>query len=185
MEETITMSELNDFIFCPVSIYFHGLYANLNTMLYHTEYQIKGKQAHSTITESNYSTSKNILQNTDIYTSKYNIVGKLDLYDIDKGIIIERKNKINKIYDGHIYQVYAQYFGLTELGYKVNTIKIHSLSDNKVYNIALPSDNEEFFNKFLNVLEDIRTFNTEEFIPENKSKCEKCIYSNLCDRSLV
>lgn len=41
MDESILITELNDFIFCPVSIYFHRLYGNMDTMLYQTEAQIR------------------------------------------------------------------------------------------------------------------------------------------------
>ena len=137
MEETITMSELNDFIFCPASIYFHGLYGSLEPIIYQSKYQIRGTAAHKTITNNTYTTSKNILQNIYVYTSKHNILGKIDLFDIEKSTIIERKYKINQLYDGQVFQVYAQYFGLLELGYDVKKIKIHSLSDNKIYLIEL------------------------------------------------
>ena len=71
MEEIILISYLNDFIFCPVSIYFHKLYGNLEQTLYQREYQINGKLAHRTIDEKKYSTSAKILQGIDVYTEKY------------------------------------------------------------------------------------------------------------------
>lgn len=49
MEETIIISYLNDFIFCPVSIYFHKLYGNRDKMLYQSEYQLNGTDAHKKI----------------------------------------------------------------------------------------------------------------------------------------
>lgn len=185
MEETITMSELNDFIFCPASIYFHGLYGSIDTLLYQSEYQINGTNAHKTITNNVYTTSKKILQNTYVYTSKYNIIGKIDIFDIENKTIIERKNKILEIYDGYIFQVYAQYFGLKELGYDVEKIKMHSHQDNKIYKILLPTESKENFENFERVLKDIKNFNLKTFEQDNKKKCQQCIYSNLCDRSLI
>lgn len=185
MEETITMSELNDFIFCPASIYFHGLYGSLEPIIYQSKYQIRGTGAHKTITNNTYTTSKNILQNIYVYTSKHNILGKIDLFDIEKSTIIERKYKINELYDGQVFQVYAQFFGLLELGYEVKKIKIHSLSDNKTYLIELPKDDNLLYQKFISTLEQIKSFDLNTFVQTNKRKCEKCIYSNLCDRSLI
>ena len=49
MEETILISYLNDFIFCPISIYFHKLYGKLNKTLYQSEDQINGTNAHKAI----------------------------------------------------------------------------------------------------------------------------------------
>lgn len=34
MEDYIKITQLNDFIFCPVSIYFHNLYEDSEPMLY-------------------------------------------------------------------------------------------------------------------------------------------------------
>ena len=45
MEETILISYLNDFIFCPISIYFHKLYGGLKKELYQTTYQTEGTNA--------------------------------------------------------------------------------------------------------------------------------------------
>lgn len=100
MEETIIISYLNDLIFCPISIYFHKLYGNLDRNLYQTEYQINGTNAHKAVDNKTYSTSKNILQGIDIYSQKYGIEGKIDIFNINKGELVERKNKIKQIYDG-------------------------------------------------------------------------------------
>ena len=99
MEETILISYLNDFIFCPISIYFHKLYGNVEKELYQREYQINGTNAHKTIDNHTYSSKKSILQGIDVYTEKYDILGKIDIFDIDTGILTERKNKIKTIYD--------------------------------------------------------------------------------------
>lgn len=107
MEETIIISYLNDFIFCPISIYFHKLYGNLDRNLYQTEYQINGTNAHKAVDNKTYSTSKNILQGIDIYSQKYGIEGKIDIFNINKGELVERKNKIKQIYDGYVFQIYA------------------------------------------------------------------------------
>lgn len=51
MEETILISYLNDFIYCPISIYFHKLYGNREKLLYQREKQLDGIRAHKTIEE--------------------------------------------------------------------------------------------------------------------------------------
>jgi hypothetical protein len=42
MENYIKLSTLNDFIFCPKSIYYHNLYENYEKKLYQEESQIAG-----------------------------------------------------------------------------------------------------------------------------------------------
>lgn len=185
MEEIILMSYLNDFIYCPVSIYFHKLYGTVETSLYQRDYQINGTFAHKSIDNHTYSTKDKILQGIDVFTEKYGILGKIDVFDIEKGILTERKNKISEIYDGFVFQLYAQYFALKEMGYNVKTIRLHSIQDNKNYNIELPEKNTEKLNKFEKLIKDIREFNIENFEQVNVKKCEKCIYEPSCDRSLL
>lgn len=127
MESYITLSFLNDFIFCPRSIYFHQLYGNFHDALYKQTPQYKGNAAHETIDRQSYSTSEFILQGREVYCSQFNICGKIDVFDVKKGRLTERKREIKTIYDGYIFQVYAQCFGLREMGYEVNEIVIHDL----------------------------------------------------------
>ena len=47
MEDIILITELNDFIFCPASIYFHHLYGSRDPVLFQSEAQIKGTKAHA------------------------------------------------------------------------------------------------------------------------------------------
>lgn len=185
MEEIILISYLNDFIFCPISIYFHKLYGNLEQTLYQRDYQINGKSAHKTIDDKTYSTSANILQGIDVYTEEYGILGKIDIFNIKEGILTERKKKIVEIYDGYIFQIYAQYYALKEMGYDVKQIRLHSLEDNKTYNIELPEKDIEMKNKFIKLIKDMREFTFENFKQTNRKKCEKCIYEPSCDRSLL
>ncbi|HMT00918.1 MAG TPA: type V CRISPR-associated protein Cas4 [Candidatus Absconditabacterales bacterium] len=180
MENYIRISNLNDFIFCPKSIYFHELYQKYDEQIYKDTPQVAGTQAHEAIDLKKYSTSKNILQSLSVYSEKYNIAGKIDLYDADKQLLIERKKKISKIYDGYRYQVYAQYFCLQEMGYPVCEIKIHSLVDNKSYDIPIPNEQETA--EFENLLEKYRKFNlSDPKFAQNPEKCKMCIYNQLCD----
>jgi len=43
MEDYIQITKLNDFIFCPYSIYFHSIYQNYNERVYHGSAQVAGK----------------------------------------------------------------------------------------------------------------------------------------------
>lgn len=78
METYIPISFLNDFIFCPRSIYFHQLYGRTNENIYHTTAQSEGKMAHKSIDNKTYTTSKKVLQTIEIYSSRFGLGGKID-----------------------------------------------------------------------------------------------------------
>ncbi|MDD5795530.1 MAG: type V CRISPR-associated protein Cas4 [Oscillospiraceae bacterium] len=184
MSETpITISNLNDYIFCPASIYFHSLDYYTDTLTYQDSYQINGTAAHNAVDSSTYSDNKNILQSISVYSERYNLFGKIDLFDTDNHILTERKKKVNKIYEGYIFQVYAQYFGLTEMGYRVHKIRIYSMDDNKMYPIALPGENPDMLKKFEVLIKNMNKFELETFTQENIKKCSHCIYESLCSFS--
>ncbi len=183
MEQPLNITALNDFVFCPVSIYFHGLYGSMEKMLYQTSAQTQGAEAHRSIDRKTYSTSTDILQGIDVYCEKYYLIGKIDLFYQSSGILIERKKKVKQIYDGYIWQLYAQYFCLSEMGYMVNKLRIHSLDDNKTYEVPLPEEKPDLRRRFEKCIEEIQSFDMTTFIQTNAKKCTHCIYEPYCDRS--
>lgn len=185
MDDCIIISNLNDFIFCPASIYFHKLYGGQDTITYQNSYQINGTSSHETVDKGTYSARKNIITALEVYSEKYNLVGKIDIYDADLKILTERKRQIKTIYDGYIYQIYAQYFALCEMGYEVKKLRFYSMIDNKAYPVKLPSDNLEMLHKFEKTINDIKYFDMDNFCQENIEKCRKCIYEPACDRGLL
>ena len=184
MEEPIAISKLNDFIFCPISIYFHNLFYGVERSMYQSEYQINGTAAHSTIDNGGYSTSLDVLQAIPVYSEKYNLYGKIDIYNKKTRVLVERKKKIKKIYDGYIFQIYGQYFALCEMGYNVSRLELYSMDDNTTHLIPLPKESSDMYKKFIDLLESIRSFELDNFVQNNIEKCQKCIYSTLCDRTL-
>lgn len=185
MEGYILISYLNDFVFCPISIYYHQLYGELSTRIYHDLPQIEGKFVHEAIDEKKYSTKKNILQGIEIFSEKYNLCGKIDIFDVDNGLLTERKKHISKIYDGYIFQLYAQFFCLSEMDYVVKNMRFYSSDNNKVFPVELPEENTEMYSKFVKTIEEINCFDISSYNPSNIGKCQRCIYENLCDRSLI
>jgi CRISPR-associated exonuclease Cas4 len=185
MEPYIPISFLNDFIFCPRSIYFHQVHGSLSQSMYHSKPQVAGLAVHESIDKGSYTTSENVLVGMDLYSEKYGLQGKIDIFFIDTGLLLERKNKIAKIYDGYVFQVYAHYFALQELGYEVKEIKIHDRTHNKSFPIPLPQEDHVMFNKFEKTIQELKDFdlNNSNFYP-NIEKCRNCIYSHLCDYSL-
>lgn len=92
-ENPIAITNLNDFIFCPVSIYFHSLDCDTEKMTYQNSDQLNGTAVHTTVDSGTYSSKKSMLQSITVYSEKYNLSGKIDLYDSKKFQLIERKKK--------------------------------------------------------------------------------------------
>lgn len=179
MDNLIQISKINDFVFCPYSLFVHSVYEGFLQNVYHDLPQTRGKIAHESIEKSKYSDLKRYLQNISVYSEKFGLVGKIDIYDQKEKALIERKYKINKIYDGHIYQLWGELFAMREADYLVKKLYIHSLSDNKRYAVDLPDEKGE--KKFTELLLEMRGFDVSKckFKP-NKKKCDNCIYRELC-----
>lgn len=60
-EQPLAISQLNDFIFCPVSIFFHSLETKENIMV-QDSFQLNGTNAHKHSDSAAYSTEKSVLQ---------------------------------------------------------------------------------------------------------------------------
>jgi len=178
MEEYIQISKLNDFVFCPYSLYLHSIYDQFSQKIYHSVFQTRGKLAHSSIDSKKYTTSKKLLQGIGIYSEKLGLAGKIDLFDLESGYLIERKYKVKKIFDGYRFQLYAQMYCLQEMGYAVKKLYIHSLSDNSRYEVKMPDKTEE--HKFKLLVKEIKEYIPGRNIIKSKNKCDNCIYRNLC-----
>lgn len=182
MESYLQITYLNDFIFCPLSIYYHELYGQQEPLLYKDSPQINGTAAHESIDSATYSTHKDVLQGVDVFSTQLNLCGKIDTFDIAKGVLTERKKHIQHLYDGYVFQLYAQYYCLYEVGYDVNKLRFWSKDDNKVFPVPLPDENLELKEKFFHVIHQVRIFDPATFVPTNASKCSHCIYNPFCDR---
>lgn len=176
---------LNDYVFCPVSIYFHNLYGDKNRISYQDTQQINGTAAHKTVDNGTYSTKASVLCGETVFCEKYNLIGKIDMFNISTGELCERKKHIFDIYDGFVFQLYGQCFSLREMGYTVKKLVLRSIDDNKSYPVRLPEDNAEMLRKFEHTLNGLNSFNLTSFVQTNQKKCERCIYEPLCGSSLL
>ena len=80
---------------------------------------------------------------------------------------------------GYRFQLYAQYFALTEMGYPVERLVLCSLEDNKRYEVDLPVG--DALEEFETTLHHMRAFDIREApLEENLKKCAHCIYQSLC-----
>ena len=69
MENPFSVSLLNDFVFCPASIYFHMVDAATDKIFYESKEQQDGSALHEKTDSGQYSDRKNVLQGivADIY----------------------------------------------------------------------------------------------------------------------
>ncbi|NLH92474.1 MAG: type V CRISPR-associated protein Cas4 [Atopobium sp.] len=174
------ISNINDFIFCPVSIYFHNLYYELDKSTYQSTKQTQGTAVHESIDSKHNSTGKKTLYAIDIYSEKYGLEGKIDSYLVDCCELTERKKKIVTIYDGYVFQLFAEYYCMTEMGYPVKQLSLYSYDDNKKYTCRLPDDQPEMKKKFIDTLNEMRAFQMDLFKQANTAKCRRCIYEPAC-----
>lgn len=174
------VSYLNDFIFCPYSVYLHQIYDKNNETIYSAKPQKTGKYAHDKEELINVSDT-NIIKNKWIVSLKLGVYGKIDRYCIFDKTLIEGKYDVKKIYRGYFYQIWCYYFGMTEMGYTIHKLYIESLKDRDLYPIALPGIDE--FNELQSHIKKIAWYDFEQDITPNIEKCIRCIYASLCDKT--
>ena len=69
MDDYIPLSTLNDFIFCPYSIYLHSVYMESDGDLYKAAPQTKGTLAHQGVDEKKGSTRKSDIMSLPVAMS--------------------------------------------------------------------------------------------------------------------
>ena len=180
-EDYISISTLNDFIFCPYSIYLHNVYMETDEGVYHAIPQTRGRIAHETVDEKRASNRADELHSLTVISHAYGLIGKIDVYRGREKKLIERKYQMRNIYQGQIYQLWAQYICLVEMGYEVDTIAFYEISTNKMIYVDLPSEAQlSQFRQFITVY---RNYDPSVPIRTNRNKCKHCIYSSLCDKT--
>ena len=183
MQDYIPISTLNDFIFCPYSICLHNVYMEMDEMMYHAAPQTRGKIAHEPTDKKTSSNKADVLLSLPVYSERYHLMGKIDVYRLKDKKLIERKYNLKKIYQGQIFQLWAQMFCLMEMGYDVESIAFYEMSTNKMIPIDLPNDAEKkMFQDFIN---EFNNYDPSRPIYVNPNKCMHCIYCNICDKTNI
>lgn len=149
--------------------------------LFHATPQVRGKLEHESVDKKTASTRKNDLMNLPVFSEKYGLVGKIDIYKGDQQHLIEKKYQLKNIYQGQIYQLWAQMFCLEEMGYSVKRLSLYETSTNKSIPIELPNEND--VRKFAEFIEKYHHYSPDEPIDVNVNKCRHCIYCSLCDKT--
>jgi CRISPR-associated exonuclease Cas4 len=148
--------------------------------LVHATPQTQGKAAHEAIDEKKYSSRKDEITALSVYSNELGVIGKIDLYKGNDRILIERKYQLNSIYQGQIYQLWAQYFCMIEMGYKVDKLAFYAIATNQTFPIEIPTDTDK--KELLNFIKRFKIFDPTQPIHVNPNKCTHCIYCNLCDK---
>jgi len=149
--------------------------------LVHAIPQTKGKAVHEAVDEKKYSSRKDDIVGIAVFSEEFGLTGKIDIFHKKEKLLLERKYKLETIYQGQIYQLWAQYFCMTEMGYEIDKLAMHSISTNKSFSIGLPGiDGKKEFTEFIHRY---KNFDPSAKIEINENKCTHCIYINLCDKT--
>ncbi|HIZ33201.1 MAG TPA: type V CRISPR-associated protein Cas4 [Candidatus Bacteroides merdigallinarum] len=179
-EDYIPISLLNDFIFCPYSIYLHSVYMEADEGLYQAYPQTKGKIAHESIDRKTYSSRKKDIVSLPVCSESLGLMGKIDIYKGDEKLLMERKYSIKQIFRGQLYQLWAQYYCMKEMGYEVDKLAFYEVATKKIIPIQIPSSSERM--ELESIIKKFLSFSPNTQIITNKNKCAHCIYCNLCDK---
>lgn len=182
MNDYITISTLNDFIFCPYSIYLHNVYMETDETMFHAAPQTRGKFAHETIDRKTASNCADDILALPVYSEEYGLMGKIDVYKRKSRKLIERKFQLKQVFQGQIYQLWGQMFCLKEMGYEVEELAFYEISTNKMIPVKIPDEEDiQMFRRFIEKFRAYDPANTS--IAINPNKCSHCIYCNLCDKT--
>ncbi len=180
MDNIIPITYLNDFVFCPYSVYLHQIFDNNEDIVYHAEPQQTGKASHRTIDEPKTQKVK-IIKGIYVLSYELGIYGKIDTFYPDEQRLVESKYRITAIYKGYYYQIWAQYFALTEMGYNVQELTFYSISDKKTFSVPVPQQPQ--YQELKQHIHTILHFDFAKPLTVNPAKCAKCIYASLCDKT--
>ncbi|RFC54640.1 type V CRISPR-associated protein Cas4 [Brumimicrobium aurantiacum] len=181
MEFFLPISYLNDFVFCPYSIYLHQVYDNNFTDTYSAKPQEQGKRVHSKVDRPHLKNSKRILSGAYVISNRLGVYGKIDQYYLKERKLVERKYNLKKIFRGYYYQIWAQYLALEEMGHPVDSLYFQSIKKNERVEVEKP--NSEELNELRTHIKTIARFDFENEIKINPQKCTHCIYASLCDKT--
>lgn len=182
MEDYIHISTLNDFVFCPYSIYLQGVYMDTDEGQYKAMPQTQGKVAHQTTDRKTASNRSDDILSLPVYSEEYGLMGKIDMYKKKERKLIERKYQLKHIYQGQIYQLWAQMLCMQEMGYEIETLAFYETSTNKMIPVTMPSEEDILlFKRFIRRFRSYEPSSTPFTV--NPNKCIHCVYCNLCDKT--
>ncbi len=182
MTDLIAISELNDFSFCPYSIYLHNVYEETDGDSYKATPQTHGSISHRSIEQKIVSTRSSYIMSLPVMSEQLGVYRKIDMFKQDVGTLIERKYNLKRVFQGQVFQLWAQYFCMTEMGYDVRTLVFYETTTHKTHPVPLP--NEQGLKELESFILRFRAFDPASSVfPITPNKCAHCIYCNLCDHT--
>ncbi len=151
--------------------------------LYHATPQTKGVVAHEQLDDRIEQELPDDLYGLAVYSDRLGVMGKIDHYNVSAKRLIEYKNNLKQIFRGQLYQLWAQYFCMIEMGFEINAIGFYELSSGRFIPVDLPDSVE--WNELNQFIARFKNYNPEDSLKVNVNKCIHCIYCNLCDKSEV
>lgn len=175
----INITALNDFLFCPYSIYLHNAFMDMDGDVFVAAPQVKGKAAHKEIDSRTFSMSENDVQSLKVYSNELGLMGVIDLYRKDEKHLVELKTRVgDSLFLGQKAQLWAQYYCLSEMGYKVERISVYEKSTGIFHDVKIPDNDDK--QVLTDLIRKFREFDFSQKIEINTKKCTHCIYCNLC-----
>jgi CRISPR-associated exonuclease Cas4 len=184
METYLPITYLNDFVFCPYSIYLHQVFDTNAEDLYSASPQQKGKASHMDIDvfePASYETDEAILKGIYVISTRLGVYGRIDTLFVKEKRLVESKYEIKTLYRGYYYQLWCQYFALVEMGYHLEQLQFFSIKDSKYFEVPMPKTEE--LNELKQHIKKIAWFDFEAPLKVNPEKCKRCIYAALCDKT--
>lgn len=149
--------------------------------IYYATPQTRGRVAHETVDKKTASNRADDILSLPVYSEEYGVMGKIDVYKRKERKLIERKYQLKQIFQGQIYQLWAQMLCLREMGYEVVSLAFYEMSTNKMIPVTMPSGDELLH--FKRFIERFRSYNPVSTpFTVNPNKCRHCIYCNICDK---
>lgn len=181
MSDYISISQLNDFVFCPYSIYLHNVYMDTDEDLYHATPQTRGAAAHKSVDRKTASSKKDEILALPVFSEELGVMGKIDVYRSGERLLIERKYLLKQVFQGQIYQLWAQYFCMLEMGYDIEKLSFYEISTNRMIPVELPGCDGK--TELVDFIARFRNYDPASPLEANPNKCQHCIYCNLCDKT--
>lgn len=180
MLEIISISALNQYVFCPrrcALMHVEGIWSD-------NEHTAKGTILHKTADERGYETDGNgkIVRALPLFSEKYGLSGKADVVEMrpDEIIPVEYKKGKRREFDNDNIQLMAQGFCLEEMFDK-------KISRGFIFHAASKRRREVVFdenlrNETIAVIEAVRNLLETETIPvaEFKPRCNGCSLYGTC-----
>ena len=149
--------------------------------IFHAAPQVRGRIAHEAVDNKKYSTRSDSISSISVCSEELGISGKIDLYLRDKKLLVERIYSFKQIYRGQLYQLWAEYFCMLEMGYEIERLSFYETSTNKMIPVHIPGTKEK--SELVSFIKHFRNFSPDYSFPLNHNKCTHCVYCNLCDKT--